>query len=158
MPDKKGRFSGKEKAFVKAMARYNDTEVAATKAGYSSPRAAGWRLSKNPLIAEATREEARKFLLEKGGAIGVYTLAMLATDEKQPAGARVTAATNLAKLSGIGVDDAAGDKDPHEMTSNELHSTLGKLERQREALERALADQARPVIEQEDNPKSGAFS
>lgn len=149
MPDKAGRFSPKEKAFAAEMARTEDATYAAAKAGYSHPQIAGWRLMQNPLVAEATREGARAFLRDKAGGIGVYVLATIALDEKQPASARTTAATNLAKLSGIAVTEGEGGKELHEMDGQELPRYLARLRAQAAAAEARLADQARPVIEGE---------
>ena len=159
MPLRSGRLTRKELEFVKYMARHNDEEYAATKAGYSFPRVAGHKLKSNPAIAEATFEEVRKFLRNQGAAIGVYTLAELAIDEKVPAGVRRAAAVDLAKLSGVGVAEGEGDKEPHEMTADELARYRSKMERQLDAINQAAADRAKPVLDvkQESNPKSSVF-
>ena len=149
MPDKKGRFTGMEKEFIKHMAARNDKEYAATKAGYKEPAIAGWRLMQNPHIRDATFSATQKFLRDQGAAIGVYTLAELAVDTAIPAGVRRAAASDLAKLSGVGVSDAAQGKEPHEMTAAELRDHAAKLERQRDAMLKVLSDQAKPVLEGE---------
>jgi phage terminase small subunit len=150
MPDKKGRFTPKERAFVAAMGA-PDATAAAMRAGYKTPAVAGWKLLQRPEIAAATREEARKFLVDKGGAISVYTLASIAVDDKQPAGARVTAATNLGKLSGIAVTDADTAKELHEMTPGEMASYRAKLQRQSHAIDVAMSEQATVVIDHDDS-------
>lgn len=160
MPDKKGRFTAKEKAFVKAMSRPVSPIAAAAAAGYVKPQSAAYNLMSNPIVAEATRDGARQFLMEKAGGIGVYVLAQIALDEKQPAGARVTAGTNLAKLSGIAIGDGDSGKEVHEMTGDELKAYRDKLARQSQALDRALSERATPVIEADpidDEPETGAF-
>lgn len=157
MPLKSGRLTPMEHRFVKVMARHGDAPYAAHKAGYSSPSVAASKLMSHPMIADATREEGRRLLIEKGGTLGVYTLMSIAADDKQPAGARVTASKVLIDASGIAVDDDTGGKDPHEMDGNELHAYARKIEMQLEATKRALADRARPVIEQEESPKPDVF-
>lgn len=152
MPVKSGRMTPMEKAFVKTMARVNDATYAATKAGYSNPVQRGSELIKKPAIKEATFAEVQRFLRDQGAAIGVYTLAELAVDQGIPAGVRRAAASDLAKLSGIGVSDAAQGKEAHEMTAAELREHAAKLEQQRDAYLKLLADQAKPVIDAEPDP------
>jgi hypothetical protein len=156
MPDKKGRFSPMEKAFVKAMSAPMTPANAARLAGYRAPAVSGWKLMENPIIAEATREDARWFLQHKAGSLAVYGLASIALDEKQPAGARVSAYKELGKLSGIAIGEGENGKEPHEMDAGELHSHRAKLEQQRQAIDKALADRATLVIEP-DEPETGAF-
>lgn len=139
---------------MKAMARTNDATYAATKAGYSSPAVAGWRLENNPIVMEATREDARAFLRDKAGAISVFTLASIAVDDKQPAGARVTASKVLGDMSGIAVTDADTAKDLHEMSPAELRTYQAKLQRQTHAIDVAMSERATIVIEQ---PKDSVF-
>lgn len=158
MPDKTGRFSGMEREFVKHMARTNDAKYAATQAGYRHPGTLGPRLAAHPLIRDATFAEVRRFLKDKGAAIGVYTLAELAIDDKIPAGVRRAAAADLAKLSGVGVDEAAHGKEMHEMSLNELRDNAAKLERQRDAMMKAISDQAKPVIEAIEPAKDDVFT
>ena len=148
MPDKLGRLTGMEREFVKHMARTNDAKYAATQAGYKHPVTLGARLAAHPLIKEATFAAVQRFLKDQGAAIGVYTLAELAIDEKIPAGVRRAAASDLAKLSGVGVEEASAGKELHEMSLDELRANAAKLERQREAMLKAISDQASPVIEQ----------
>lgn len=149
MPDKKGRFTGMEKDFVKAMARTNDAKYAATHAGYKHPGTVGPRLAAHPAIKEATFAEVQRFLRDQGAAIGVYTLAELAVDTTVPAGVRRAAAENLAKLSGVGVTEGQQGKEAHEMTAAELRDHADKLEKQRDAFLKLIADQAKPIVEAE---------
>jgi phage terminase small subunit len=157
MANKGGRFNPMQRNFVKVMARVNDATYAATKAGYSNPTQKGSEMMKKPAIQEATFAEVQRFLRDQGAAIGVYTLAELAVDTAIPAGVRRAAASDLAKLSGVGVSDAAQGKEPHEMTAAELRDHASKLERQRDAMLRMLADQARPVIEVEQGQDDDVF-
>lgn len=159
MPNKAGRITPMEREFVKHMARTNDSTYAATKAGYKYPELLGARLRKKPELLEATRETVQAFLRDKGGAIGVYTLAELAIDEAQPGNTRRAAAKDLAILAGIGVTEDTADKAPSEMTPDELSRFTSQLRKQLAALESAKADQARPVIEhEEDIPKTDLFA
>jgi phage terminase small subunit len=147
MPLKNGHLTTKERIFVDAVAVSDNPKVAATVAGYKTPRIDGWRLANDPRVMEASREAGQALLREKGGAVGVGVLMSIALDEKQPAGARTTAATNLVKLSGMAVTESQGEKDLHEMTGPELTAHHAKLVRQAEAMAKALAERAKPVID-----------
>lgn len=162
MPDKKGRLNSMEKAFIRKMAEPKSATVAAAEAGYKAPRAAGWKLLQNEMIVNAVRSEARKFLDEKAGPAAVYTLTSIMLDDAQPSGSRVKAAETLGKWSGMAGDQEGAGKELHEMTADELRDHIARMETRRQAMERALADQARPVLEgsataQEEIPKSGVF-
>jgi hypothetical protein len=135
------------------MAITDNPTASAAIAGYKNPTLQGWRFMQNPIFQEATREAGLTLLREKAGAIGVATLVSIAIDEKQPAGARVTAGTQLVKLSGMAITEAQGEKELHEMTGDELRQHTAKLEAQAAAMRQAMADRARPVIENE--PDSG---
>ena len=112
---------------------------------------------KNEKVQRATFAEVQRFLRDDGAAIGVFTLAELATDKMQPGGVRRGAAADLAKLSGVGVSESEAGKELHEMTGDELRNYQAKLARQLQAIERVHADNAKPVIEQEDSPKTDVF-
>lgn len=145
------------KVFVEHMASTGDKTYAATKAGLKKPEFAGWRLMQNPLIAEAVRDKAEKFLREKAGPAMVYNLANMALDENVPAGARVKASEILLKASGLAATDGEGGKDLHEMTADELRRELVRMEAKRNALERSLSDQAKPVLEHDNPPETSVF-
>lgn len=166
MPNRAGRLTSMERAFVRTMAKPHTSETAASAVGYSNPRVAGWKLMKNDLIANAVRSEARKFLDEKAGPAAVYNLAEIMLDTAQPAGARVKASEILGKWSGMAGDADGPGKELHEMTADELRDHIARMETRRQAMERALADQSRPVLEherstideeQEDIPNPGVF-
>jgi hypothetical protein len=151
MGNKASRFTGMERKFVEIMARVNDAVYAADKAGYKHPDVQGHQIAARPHIRDATFASVQKFLRDQGAAIGVYTLAELAIDEKMPAGVRRAAAADLAKLSGVGVEDQANGKELHEMSLDELRANAQKLERQRDAMMKAISDQAKPIVEHEDD-------
>lgn len=156
MPLKNGRFSDRERKFVESMAITNDPKISAAYAGYASPAQAGWRFMQNPLFQAATREAGLALLRDKAGSIGVATLVSIAMDEKQPAGARVTAGKELVKLSGMAITEGQAEKELHEMTGDELRAHKAKLEAQAQAMAVALADRATPVLENEPNPPPAA--
>lgn len=149
--------TARQKVFISVMARTNDHEYAASKAGFVQPATAGWKLLQNEIIRDAVRSEALKFLDEKAGPAAVYNLAQIMLDEAQPAGARVRASEIIGKWSGMAGDEEGGGKELHEMTGDELRAEIRRQHQRTAAIERALADQAKPVIEQEIIPSPGAF-
>ncbi len=160
MPDKKGRFTHKERTFVKHMATTGNREFAATKAGYVNPVPSAAKLMSNPIIANATREEGQRLLREKAGTVGIITLLQIATDTLQPANARVTASKYLSDAAGMRIDTESPDKSPAEMTAVELQRAHAETARRLEILESAKADAARPIIDADPAPiatNSGAF-
>lgn len=157
MPYKNGRFTPRERVFVGYMARTQDKEYAAAKAGYPVPDVAGWKLMKNELVINAVRSECEKALNEKLGPAAVYNLAEIALDVKMPAGARVKASEILMKAAGLGVKDGASAKELHEMTGDELRQEIARMEATQAAMTRALSEQARPIVEAETIDEKGAF-
>jgi hypothetical protein len=147
MPNRAGRLTNMERAFVANMARTNDAKYSAAQAGYKHPGTVGPRVAAIPAIQDATFAEVQRFLKNQGAAIGVYTLANIAVDENAPMGVRRAAASDLAKLSGVGVEDQANGKELHEMSAAELAANADKLERQRQAMLKALSDQAKPIVD-----------
>lgn len=155
MPYVSGRFTPGERAFIHHMGETYDPTIAATKAGYKQPAAAANKLMKRPEVAEASREAAVRFLHEKAGPLGVMVATRIALDTSLPANTQLKAAVELMKASGLYVNDANGpQKEPHEMSAAELREHARRLEQQRDAMLKALSDQAQPVIEQE---KATAF-
>lgn len=161
MPLKNGKITPIERTFVKNMARYEDPTIAARESGYQSPQSSGWKLMHNEIIAGAVRVEARKFLDEKAGPAAVYVITGIMLDEKQPGGTRIKAGEILGKWSGIAGDEDGPKKELHEMSGDELRAEIARLDKQRDAMARAVADQAKPVIEaepvEESIPEMGVF-
>src|SRR5688572_13808024 len=108
-----------EEAFVEASRQGHEPIAAAALAGYRDPYQMARRLMLSDFVGPAARDAAREYLRQEGAAIAVGGLAVIALDERQPAGARVSAMRELAKLSGIAGDERDG-KDPAEMTLEEL--------------------------------------
>jgi len=158
MPNKAGRFSGMERDFVANMAKYNDQKLAAERAGYKQASLRGWQLMKNPLIVAAVRSEVTTFLNEKAGPAAVYNLAEIMLDAKMPAGARVKASEIIAKMAGLGHQEGESGKELHEMTGDELRREIQRMEATQAAMQRALSDQAQPVLDHvKDATESGVF-
>ena len=138
MPLRSGRLTPMELSFVKAESQTNNPLFAAWQAGFKFPSVAASKLMHNPEIKHAIRQETQRFLFEEAGALAVGVLAEIAVDKKQPVGARVKSATELAKLSNIGISDEIAGKPDHELTAVELDDMRRKLEAQRHAVQSVL--------------------
>jgi hypothetical protein len=140
LPLKSGRFTPREKAFVKHMAATSDPVYAATKAGLAHPRVDAHRLMQRPAVKNAVMAEAERILRDELLPLALETHKRLLSDKATPAGAQVTA-VKLAYDRTLGVDDGKQAKEPSEMTYDELQASIEELQQQRDS----LADQARDV-------------
>lgn len=137
MPDKTGRLTPMEGVFAKHYGETGDATYAATKAGYSQPVVVGSQKRQDPRVLAASRAAARDRLRSEGAEVGVRVLIDIASDAKQPAGARVNAAVNLVKHSGISAE-GADTLEPHEMTPEQIAKAIGELERNAAAQAKAV--------------------
>lgn len=150
MPLKNGHFTARERAFARFMGRTGDSEYAATKAGYSSPASVGRTLMTKPAIKAAALAEAEKMLRDEILPLALQVHKRLLTDAAVPAGAQL-GATKLAYDRTLGVDDGKAEKEPSEMSYDELQASIDQL---RQAQDQ-LAGQAIDVTPL--SPDSGVF-
>lgn len=130
---------------------------AARLAGAKYPNGDSFGLMRNPKILEATRAKAQQLVEEKAGYVAVTVLMELALDDKQPGAVRRGAATDLGKFSGIGVEKGLVEKDLHEMTNDELQAHLRLMRAKASALETAISDKAKPIIDVKAQHEHDAF-
>lgn len=155
------RVTPMQAKFARHFARTGDATYAATKAGYASPDTVGSKMVQNELVQRLTRAEQQRFAREEAGSIAIGVFVEVALGKLFPANARVAAAKELRQMSGIGAVEGDDGRELHEMTGDELRREIARMQAHQDAMQRALADQSRPVIEhvdeQEDNPKSSVF-
>lgn len=139
-----------EAAFIGFAALTGDPVYAAQRAGYAHPNARAHDKMNTPVIADAVRKgqiaRLNNDLLPKS----LDLLERVLTDEKEATRNRLTAAQVVLKYS-LGGKDGEQDKEPHEMTPQELQARI-------DTLRRAMSDKAKPVIEGEPvAPEKGVF-
>lgn len=141
MPRKGERWTPQERIFVNNMAMTGDKTYAATRAGYKHPDVKGHAVMARPAIqAEVAKIQQEKLFNEVLPlAVKVHTEILM--DPKAPAGARVQA-VKLAYDRTLGLSEAMGGKEAHEMTAEEIAKAIDELKR-------LAADKAKPVIEGE---------
>lgn len=150
MTNSKARLSPMQRTFARHMADTGDATYAASKAGYAQPMTRGSENKSDPDIAGEVRRLARDKLRTEGAEVGVRVLIEIASDAKQPAGARVQAADKLVRHSGISAEGSDG-LEPHEMTADQIARAIDELTR-------AAASGAKPVAARRiDEPDTGVF-
>ncbi|MEZ0251717.1 MAG: hypothetical protein ACAH20_12315 [Methylobacteriaceae bacterium] len=127
MPLKSGRFTPRENSFVKHMVQTNDPTEAARRSGYQQPASQGGSLMRRPNVVAQIQAEVTARLRTEGAQIGVGTLIDIASGKEFPAGARVMAARELVKLSGVGVDTPDDEKSPDQMSRAELEAAARSI-------------------------------
>jgi hypothetical protein len=124
MPDKKGRLTPQEREFATAYALTGDATFAAGKARYRSP--ASIMKAKDPAILKVVEEIQRAWLIDE--ALPLSRAAVI--DLLQP-GAPPGERGRMARYVQDKVDtmfgDKLGDKDPSEMTADELARAIDLL-------------------------------
>lgn len=147
MPLKNGHLTRKERAFVAHMANTGDSTYAATKAGYSGPMQAGSELMGKPAIKSEVLRRAEQILRDEMLPLALVTHKRLLSDAAVPAGAQL-GAVKLAYDRTLGEDEGKADKEPSEMSYDELQRSIDQLKQAQDA----LAGQARDIT-----PESGVF-
>ncbi|MFD6320922.1 hypothetical protein [Methylorubrum thiocyanatum] len=127
MPLKSGQFTPRERSFVKHMVQTNSPTEAARRSGYPQPASIGGVLMKRAGVVEKIQAEVTARLRTEGARIGVGTLIDIAGGKEFPAGARVMAARELVKLSGVGADTPDDEKSPDMMTRAELEAAARSI-------------------------------
>lgn len=128
------------------MANTGDSTYAATKAGYGSPMSLGSQLMGKPAIKAEVLRKAEQILRDE-----LLPLALAAhkrlLDPTTPHGAQL-GAVKLAYDRTLGEDEGKADKEPSEMSYDELQRSIDQLKQAQDA----LAGQARDIT-----PESGVF-
>lgn len=127
MPLKDGKLTHRERAFADRYAVTGDMVYAAEKAGYGSPQARGYELLRKPQVRARILATAQKKLDEEILPLAMNVHVEILADPKAPAGARMQG-VKLAYDRTLGIQDGVMDKEPHEMTGEEIADAIGKLE------------------------------
>lgn len=133
MPLKSGKLTSQERQFIRHMAGTSDATYAATKAGYKWPVETGSKLMAKPPIKAAVIAEAERILRDELLPLALATHKRLLTDKATPAGAAL-GATKLAYDRTLGIDDSKADKEPSEMTYDELTESIERLRQAQEKI------------------------
>lgn len=155
MPIKGGKMTPQERTFAAQYAATGDKVYSATKAGYGSPATRASVALQRPAVQAEIARQQQEILFREALPAAVKCLIEIATDNKAAAGARVQASKVILDRT-LGVNEAMGGKEAHEMTAEEIAKAIDELKR-------LAADKARPVIDgelssiDEEGPQSSIF-
>lgn len=141
MPKKGGVLTPMERTFAKHYGATGDATYSAAKAGYGSPQVRGSELSHKPAVAAEAQRHALAQIQNQVLPLAVARHIALLTSKKTK-GPTLTKAIDLAYKYGLNAENAAKPKEAHEMSAEELALAI-------DALQRAAADRAHPIIEGE---------
>lgn len=147
MPNKAGNLTRMERVFVERMAATGDAVYAAEKAGYGSPNARASQNMSNPRIVETIQRRIEREMQDTIVPIALERHRLILLDPLAPAGAVVMAIKLAYDRGGVKSDEA--DKDPAEMTADELQLRIRKAN----AALAEIASRAR-VVDHVETPES----
>lgn len=140
LPLKNGHLTAKERMIAKAaVATGEDPAEVARRAGVSLQNA--YVAMKRPAVRELMLREQQNRLINEALPLAVDTLIAVMSDRLAARGHQIRAAEVAFKYALKPGEDTT-DKDPSQMTGDELHQLAQRLRRE-------LSDRAKPVIDQE---------
>ena len=145
MPQKPARLTPKQSIFARRVAQGQPVSEASKLSGYSNHVGGVLAIQAPHVQAEIARIQTER-LFNEVLPLAVQTHIDLLTNPATPAGARVQA-VKLAYDRTLGGDATGSDKQPHEMTAEELARAIDDAKLRAAALESVKADRAKPVIE-----------
>lgn len=154
MPRKNGRLTAAEMAVARAMAETGNKRYAMHASGLTK-NGVGMALQRPSVQAEIVREQNR-ILYETALPLAVGRLVRILGDDRiRPSDHNQ--AIKIALAHTLGGSGAANDKQPHEMSPDELATQLATARARAAALESVQADRARPIVELEPEPEGDIF-
>lgn len=140
-----GVLTRRQKRFAAAYVASGSVSEAAKRAGYAD-HTGGVHALQAPAVNEEIARISTDRLFKEVLPLAIDAHIDLITNPATPAGARVSA-VKLAYDRTLSSDQAARDKQPHEMDSQELDRALADARLRAAALASVQADRARPVID-----------
>lgn len=136
MPLKSGALTRQETQFVHAMTRTNNPTEAARLAGYTQPSSRGGDLMRRPDVVARVQAEVQHLLQTRGAEVGVRVLIEIAEGDRYTGPARVMAAKELVKLSGVGARQDDDSRPLHMLSAAELEARARKAQAWLDELDR----------------------
>lgn len=141
----------KERQFAKAFVQAGSVTEAAARAGYANHTGGVKALARPDVHAEIARIQTER-LFNEVLPLAIQVHIDLLASPTTPAGAKVQA-VKLAYDRTLGGEASATDKQPHEMTPQELQKALDDARLKAAALESVKADRAKPVVDVTPDPE-----
>lgn len=135
----RGQLTEMERKFVDAYAKTGDTRYATKKAGYKYGVNNSHNILQRPAVQDAIIAYQMARMTSEALPLATSTVIGIMQNEKAPAAARIQAAREVFNRV-LPSDKATQDKEPHEMSPDELAAAISRLES-------AAATKAKPVEE-----------
>jgi phage terminase small subunit len=145
MPKTPRALNARQSLFAHRIAQGQPITEAAIAAGYANHTPGSKALQTPHVQAEIARIQTER-LFNEVLPLAIQVHIDVLTNPATPAGARVQA-VKLAYDRTLGGDAASTDKQPHEMSAEELAKAIAEAKLRAAALENVKADRAKPVIE-----------
>lgn len=150
MPIKGGKLTAQERKFSQVYADTGSVGYAAEKAGYAFPHVSGSKALARPAVQESIKRQQLARLNNELLPLALDTIEGILRNPKATDSNKNTAAGLVMKYSVGSAGEGAQEKEPHEMTADELQQQIDRLRRE-------AADRARPVIDVEPSADQGVF-
>lgn len=147
-------FTSKERTFIKEYSATGDRLHAAKSARYSGNNVSA--VLQRPAVLAAIAAEQERRVYEDLLPAAVNCLHELITNSHTPAGARVSACKIVFDQSIGRESEKNREKAPHEMTGEELQSTLDRLRHEAALRAHEIIDSVAEAVE--DTPESDLFA
>lgn len=142
MPLKNGRLTARERQIARAAAA-NGENLALTAHETGSSVSGTWQALQRPAVRDLMRREVMQRLAE-GARIAVETLIRIASDPEAAGGHQIRASEVILKHA-LKAEDGINEANLADMTPDQMADAIQRLRQK-------LADQAKPVIDQEPSP------
>lgn len=130
-----------ERVFIERMARTGDQTYAAEKAGYRNPVVTGSKLMAKPAVKAGVLRKADEYLHSEILPLCLEQHKMLLEAASTPAGARLGAIKlGYDETRGRQLDAGKVEKEPSEMTYDELQASIDALRQAQEQLAESAVD------------------
>lgn len=153
MPLKGGKMTAQERKFSQVYADTGSSAYSATKAGYAVPDVAGSKVLARPAVQESIKRQQLARLNNELLPLALDTIEGILRNPKATDSNKATVAGLVMKYSVGTAGEGGQEKEPHEMTADELQQQIARLRRE-------AAERARPVIDVEASSideESGVF-
>lgn len=142
----------REARFIEAYVETGSREYAGTVAGWHDPARAATRALERPVVAEQVAKRERERITNDLLPLAVDRVERILRDDKEST-RTVLAAAKLVFDRALGADAGQVQKQPHEMTADELAEQLDRLR----ARQHDIAESARDVTPTPEEPDPGAI-
>lgn len=145
-------MTAKELRYIEAAAQVGEGETAARIAGYAAPSVAAAQLAQRPAVVSEVKRMQTERLNNDLLPLAVDRIEKILKSDKANPRDHIAAA-KLVFDNTIKAGDGANEKEPHEMTADELAERISRLRQEQDA----IANGAKDITPEQDENKGDAF-